>query len=127
VLVKNQSTASQNGLYIVAGSGAASRAPDADTSAEVTKGMFVFVESGTSNGGTAWVVTAAGTLGTDPVALTQFGGGATYSAGTGLTLTGNVFALDNHSAALLTSGTLDVARLPSTVLLDTDTIDGGSF
>jgi len=127
VLLKNQSTASQNGIYVVAASGAASRATDADTSAELTKGAFVYVESGTANAGSAYVVSSANVLGTDPVTWTQFGGGATYSAGTGLTLTGNVFALDNHSAALITSGTLDVARLPSTVLLDTETIDGGSF
>ena len=111
VLVKNQSTAAQNGIYIVAGSGAASRAPDADTSAEVTKGAFVFVESGTTNSGTAWVVTAAGTLGTDPVTLTQFGGGATYSAGTGLTLTGNTFSVNNYA----------------NLLDNTSVIDGGSF
>ena len=128
VLVKDQTASAENGIYLFASAGAAlARSADADTSGEVTKGMFAFVEAGTSNGGTAWVATAAGTLGTDPVTLTQFGGGATYTAGTGLTLTGTVFALDNHSAALLTSGTLDVARLPSSVVLDTETIDGGSF
>ena len=127
VLLKNQTSALENGIYVVVASGAASRSTDADTSGEVTKGLFAYVESGTANGGTAWVVTSAGALDTDAVTFTQFGGGASYSAGSGLTLTGTVFALDNHSAALLTSGTLDVARLPSTVVLDTETIDGGSF
>lgn len=127
ILLKDQSTASENGIYIVVASGAASRSPDADTTAEVTKGMFMYVESGTVNGGTAYVCTSAGTLGSSSVVFTTFGGGATYSAGTGLTLTGTVFALDNHSAALLTSGTLPDARLSANVLLVTSTIDGGSF
>lgn len=107
VLVKNQSTASQNGIYIVAASGSATRAPDADTTAEVTKGLFVFVESGTSNGGSAFVVTSAGILNTDPVVFAQFGGGATYSAGTGLTLTGNTFSVTNYANLLDNSSVID--------------------
>lgn len=127
VLVKNQSNAEENGLYVVITTDVLQRAPDADTSAEVTRGMFVFVEMGATNGGKAFVATEANVLGTDPVVFTQFGGGQTYTAGTGLVLTGNEFSLGNHSADLLTSGTIDVARLPSAVLLDTETIDGGSF
>ncbi len=111
VLLKNQSTAAQNGIYIVAASGAASRAPDADTTTEVTKGLFVFVESGTTNGGSAFVVTSAGVLNTDPVVFAQFGGGAAYSAGTGLTLTGNTFSVTNYA----------------NLLDNTSVIDGGSF
>ena len=49
VLVKNQVTASENGIYIASVSGAASRATDADNNAEVTPGMFTFVEQGTMN------------------------------------------------------------------------------
>lgn len=56
VLVKNQSTASQNGIYVVA-SGAWSRAADADSDAEVTPGMWVTVEQGTVNGDTAFMLT----------------------------------------------------------------------
>lgn len=64
VLVKDQSTASQNGIYVAPASGAASRATDADASAEVTSGLAVIVTSGTVNGDTAWVLTTA-----DPIVL----------------------------------------------------------
>lgn len=64
VLVKNQTTASQNGIYIVA-AGAWTRAPDADTSAEIGA-AFVAVDVGTANGGELWTTNfkATGTLGT---------------------------------------------------------------
>ncbi len=55
VLVKNQSTASQNGIYTVA-TGAWIRADDADESAEVTPGLTVPVESGTQNADTVWLL-----------------------------------------------------------------------
>jgi len=65
VLVKNQTTASANGLYVAA-SGAWVRASDADASAEVTPGMLVTVEEGTTLGDTVWELTTNGpiTLGT---------------------------------------------------------------
>ena len=76
VLVKNQSTGSQNGIYVCA-AGAWSRASDADSSAEVTAGMFVPVTEGTTNGDTCWLLTTndAITLGTTALTFTQFGGG----------------------------------------------------
>lgn len=65
VLVKNQTTASANGLYVAA-SGAWVRASDADASAEVTPGMLVTVEEGATLGDTVWELTTNGpiTLGT---------------------------------------------------------------
>jgi hypothetical protein len=95
ILLKNQSTGSQNGIYVVAASGAPTRATDADVSAEVTPGMAVFAEEGTANGNTAWVLTTDGpiTLGTTALVFAQFMGVGTYTAGTGLTLTGTVFSL----------------------------------
>jgi phage-related tail fiber protein len=86
VLLKDQTTASENGIYIVAASGAASRATDADTSAEV-RNMIVRGESGTVNGDTMWQLTTDNpTLGTTSLVFTKFtGGGATYTAGAGLT------------------------------------------
>jgi len=91
VLVKNQSTTNQNGVYVVA-AGAWSRAADADTWNELIS-AFVFVEEGTTNADTGWVstVNAGGTLGTTAVAFTQFSAAGAYIAGTGLTLTGNTF------------------------------------
>lgn len=56
VLVKNQNTASENGLYLVQGSGWI-RTTDADASAEVTPGLVVAVEEGTLQGDTIWKLT----------------------------------------------------------------------
>lgn len=73
VLVKNQSTGSQNGIYVVA-AGAWSRSTDADTSAEVTSGMYVMVEEGSTYAGAGFVLSTANpiTLGTTALTFTQF-------------------------------------------------------
>jgi phage-related tail fiber protein len=90
VLVKDQTTAADNGIYVAA-AGAWARSSDADTSAEVTAGMFAFVEEGTANGDTGWVLTTDNpiTLGTTALAFTQFTGAGTITAGAGLTKTGS--------------------------------------
>jgi hypothetical protein len=93
ILVKNQTTQSENGIYVVQASGQPTRATDFDTALEVDSGDFVFVSSGTVNASTGWVQTSQpATIGTDPITFTQFSGAGTYSASTGLTLTGNVFS-----------------------------------
>lgn len=91
VLVKNQSTGSQNGIYVVSTSGAWSRATDADATGELTAGSFVFVEEGTDNADSGWVVTTDGTItiGTTAIAFAQFSGAGQITAGDGLTKTGN--------------------------------------
>ncbi len=95
ILVKNQSTASENGIYVVQASGQPTRATDFDTATEVDSGDFVFVYSGTVNGSTGWVQTnRPATIGTDAIAFTQFSGAGTYTAGNGLTLTGTTFTID---------------------------------
>jgi hypothetical protein len=78
VLVKNQDTASQNGIY-VADSGAWTRAIDADSStpdSEIKTGMFVYVTNGTTNANSGWVVTTTGsiTVGSTDIAFAQFNG-----------------------------------------------------
>lgn len=90
VLVKNQTNASQNGVYVVSASGW-SRSSDADTSAEFTSAFAVFVEEGTTNADSGWVLTTDGsiTLGTTSIAFTQFTGLGQVVAGDGLTRTGN--------------------------------------
>jgi hypothetical protein len=94
VLVKNQTASEDNGIYLASAT-AWSRSPDADTWDELVS-AFVFVEEGT-NADTGWVCTinAGGTLGTTPITWTQFSGAGTYTNGTGLTLTGNVFSITN--------------------------------
>jgi hypothetical protein len=91
VLVKNQATSSQNGIYLVA-AGAWTRAADADTWNELVS-AFVFVERGTVNADVGFVCTVdpGGTLNSTSVTFTQFSGAGSYAAGNGLTLTGNTF------------------------------------
>lgn len=95
VLVKNQTSGSENGIYTVNASGAPTRALDADSSADVTPGMFVFVENGTVNADTGWVLTnnTAITLGTTALTFTQFSGAGAYTAGAGLTQSSTDFAV----------------------------------
>lgn len=89
VLVKNQTTPSQNGIYIVA-SGAWTRAPDMNSWEEVVS-SFVFVEQGTTNADTGWLCSSdtGGTLGTTAITWVQFSSAGQVEAGAGLTKTGN--------------------------------------
>jgi hypothetical protein len=108
ILVKNQTTTSENGIYVVQASGQPTRATDFDTAQEVDSGDFVFVYSGTANASTGWVQTnKPATIGTDPIVFTQFSGAGTYLAGNGLTLTGNSFSINTTiTADLSTAQTL---------------------
>lgn len=74
VLVKNQSTGSQNGIYIC-DAGAWPRSADADSSSEVTAGMFIPVAEGSTNGDTFWLLTTNDpiTLGTTSLTFAQIG------------------------------------------------------
>jgi hypothetical protein len=103
VLVKNQDTASQNGIYVAAAS-TWSRAADADSNAEVTAGMFTFVEEGTTNGDTGWVLTTnnAISLNTTSLAFAQFSGAGTITAGDGLTQSGNTINVASTGNGSLT-------------------------
>ena len=103
VLVKNQTTASQNGIYVVA-AGAWTRATDADQNAEVTAGMFTFISEGTTLGDTGWLLTANDPIvvGTTALAFAQFTGSGTITAGVGLQKTGNTLDVITASAARIT-------------------------
>jgi hypothetical protein len=108
ILVKNQTTQSENGIYVVAASGQPTRATDFDTAQEVDGGDFIFVYSGTVNGSTGWVQTnKPATIGTDAIAFTQFSGAGTFLAGNGLNLNGNTFSINTTiTADLSTAQTL---------------------
>lgn len=109
VLVKNQSTASQNGIYVVA-AGSWSRATDADADAEVTSGLFTFIEEGTANADSGWVLTTDGsiTVGSSSLAFSQFSGAGQITAGAGLTKTSN---------------TLDVVGTADRITVNSDSVD----
>lgn len=99
ILIKNQAAPAENGIYTVNASGAPTRSTDMDAWTEVP-GAFVFVEEGTANADTGWVCTSnqGGTINTTAVTWVQFGGAGTYTAGTGLTLTGTQFSLTSPVA-----------------------------
>lgn len=109
VLVKNQGTGSQNGIYVVA-AGAWSRATDADVDAEVTSGMYTFVEDGTLNKGSGWVLTTNNpiTVGTTTLTFAKFSSQGEILAGAGLTKTGN---------------TIDVVGTSNRITVAADAID----
>lgn len=88
-LVMNQTTAAQNGIYVV-NAGAWTRSTDADTWNELVS-AFTFVEMGTANADNGYVCTVdpGGTLGTTPITWIQFSGAGQVIAGAGLTKTGN--------------------------------------
>lgn len=75
ILLKNQTTGSENGIYTVNASGAPTRATDADVNAEVTTGMTVPVSEGTANADSAWILTTNDpiTVGTTSLAFTKLG------------------------------------------------------
>lgn len=104
VLLKNQSTASQNGPYIWNGAGVAmTRTTDGDTGAELIAATFP-VSEGTTNQDTWWTTTNDSiTLGSTNIVFTQTGGGGTYTAGTGLSLSGNQFSIDTSITMDLTT------------------------
>lgn len=95
VLITAQSTASQNGIWVVA-AGAWTRPSDYTGAATATGGAFVFVEEGTTNSDTGWVLTTNGavTVDTTSTTWTQFSGGGTILAGTGLTKTGSTLSFN---------------------------------
>jgi hypothetical protein len=105
VLVKNQTTATQNGIYLVA-AGAWTRSDDADANAEVTPGLFTFVESGTVNSTTGWVLSGSGAIvvGTTAINFAQFSGAGAITAGAGLTQTGTTLSVNASEAGGLTAG-----------------------
>ena len=89
VLVKDQTTVAQNGIYVVA-AGAWARSADADVWGELVS-AYVFVESGTVNADMGYLATVdpGGTLGTTAVTFVQFTGAGQILAGAGLTKSGN--------------------------------------
>jgi hypothetical protein len=111
VLVKEQTTQSENGIYTYDGT-ALVRSTDADTTAELPDGTFVFVESGSTFAGSGFVQTATvTTLGTDPVTFAQFSTGGSYTAGSGLTLTGSQFSVSTTGIAAGSHG--NATHIPS--------------
>jgi hypothetical protein len=122
VLVKDQSTGSENGIYVVKVSGAPDRSTDADAGAEVTANFAVFVEQGTVNADQGYTLTNNGaiTVGTTALTFTQFTGLGQIVAGTGLDKTGNTLDIDSTVVTLTGTQTLTNKTLTSPTLTTPD-------
>lgn len=115
VLVKNQTTAEDNGIYVVA-AGAWARSTDADADAEVKAGLTVFVSEGTANGNELWSLSTDDPIvvGTTELVFTQTGGNvASYLGGAGMTLDGNTFNVNTASTAriVVNADNIDLATV----------------
>ena len=110
VLAKDQATPAQNGIYVVA-AGSWARATDADANAEITSGMFTFVEEGTTNGSSGWVLTTTGTItvGTTALAFGLFSVTSQIAAGNGLIKNGNQFDVQVSNGLTISGDTVQVA------------------
>jgi hypothetical protein len=115
VLLKNQTTASQNGIYVAVASGAASRSSDANGTAdtgELKSGTFVFVEEGTVNSDKGFVVSTNGTITVDTtgIAWTQFSGAGSFTSGDGLSQDGNTINVNvTANRTAITADAIDIA------------------
>ena len=109
VLVKNQTTASENGIYIVVSGGSWTRASDFATG-DTVAGAFTFVEEGTTNADAGFVCTSNGgsdTVGTHNLSFSQFSGAGAFTASNGVVKSGSDFQADLNS---LTAAVVDPAN-----------------
>jgi hypothetical protein len=116
VLLKNQTDASENGIYVaVASGGTPARSDDANASVDVTSGMFVWVEEGTANADQGYVLTTNNviTLNTTNLTFTQFSGAGQITAGNGMTKSGNTINVVPDNVTL--SVTADEIKLKGDV------------
>jgi len=136
VLVKDQSTAAQNGIYVVTNIGSGStnwiltRATPEDQPSELTGGSFVFVEEGTSNGDNGYVFTHTGapTFGTTSLDVAQFSGAGQVVAGAALSKTGNQLDVEvDDSSIEVSSDALRVKALGITNAMLAGSIDGAKI
>ena len=119
VLVKDQSTASQNGIYVVGSSPA--RADDLAAGADAA-GFFTFVEQGTVNADNGFVCTSnkgSAVVGTNNLTIAQLSGAGQITAGDGLDKSGNTLSVD-----LKANGGLVIESTEIAVKLDASSITG---
>lgn len=117
LLVKNEASPAHNGIYTFTQDGDGSTVPyiltrstDMDTSAQIA-GAFTFVENGTVNSGSGWVVNSYGpfTIGTTAINFTQFSGAGELIAGNGISITGNTITAVGTTNRITVSPNIDIA------------------
>ncbi len=128
VLVKDQSTASQNGIYIVGSSPA--RADDLAAGVDAA-GMFTFVEQGSTNADQGFVCTSnkgSAVVGTNNLAFSQFSGAGNLTAGDGLDKSGSEFSVDlkSNGGLVIESTELAVDLAASSITGTLAVSDGGT-
>ena len=104
LLIKNESNAVWNGVYIYNNSAVITRSPDMEYDAQLAGGDFLFVESGNVNGDTGWVQTTDNVIiGTSNVVFSQFSGVGTYSGSNGISVVGTSITanVDNDTTAIV--------------------------
>ena len=137
VLVKDQTDAEENGIYIVDHQGDAGapwrliRTTDADTAAEFTSGVFFFVEKGTENADNGFVMSQDTTIafGTTDITFSQFSGAGQITAGSGLAKTGDTLSV-NTGTGITTSGDniiIDTAWTGQAAITTVGTIGTGTW
>lgn len=123
ILIKDQSSGAENGIYTVNASGAPTRATDADTNGKVTSNLFVFVEEGTTNADSGWTLTNNGaiTLGSTALSFTQFSGAGQITVDSTIVktgnqlkrapLTGDVTAADGSNSTVIANAAVTLAKM----------------
>ena len=115
ILVKNQVSASENGIYVATASGAASRSSDANgtvDTGELKPGTFTFVEEGTVNSDKGFVVSTNGTItvGSTGITWAQFSGAGSFEAGDGLSQSGNTINVNvTANRTAITADAIDIS------------------
>jgi hypothetical protein len=122
VLIKNEVNQAYNGVYTWATGGTVlTRATDADTYGtgvnQLSQNDYFFVQNGTVNRGSSYVVTTVGTItfGTTAITFAEFSNSQVYTAGTGLTLTGTTFSITNTA---VTAGSYGLASSVPTIAIN---------
>jgi len=122
VLIKNEVNQAYNGVYTWATGGTVlTRATDADTYGtgvnQLSQNDYFFIQNGTVNRGSSYVVTTVGTItfGTTAITFAEFSNSQVYTAGTGLTLTGTTFSITNTA---VTAGSYGLAASVPTITIN---------
>ena len=130
VLIKNETNQTYNGIYTVTTVGSSSvnwvltRTTDANGSGTPNNldNATLLITQGTTNANTGWTQTTANpTVGTSNIVFAQFSGSGTYAAGTGLTLTGNIFSLTSPVSTTLGGTGTTTAPTSGQLLVGTST------
>ena len=137
ILVKNEAAQANNGIYVVTTVGDASnpyvltRAADFNSNKNITPGSFTFIEQGTAQADTGWVLSTDGaiTVGTTGLTFNLFSATAAVNAGNGLTKNGNtISALLNSGATGNITPAIDISSNGLAIKIDNSSIgiDGAS-